>query len=917
MLRSVLALLLLLPLGLSFAVTYEEVQGESGARQIALLEQYLSENAGTDAGMALELINSIPPQTFLKTDPLQLQTIRVYQSKALLLQGNVDESLALLSNAFLFATEQKNDALMAKVLLYRSELYREQAQYDDALSDAKRLTLLLSDTPDGEQKARAMLNLAEVYFARLDYKKAFAQLLNAQEVYQNIEDGKGLAVVAGRIGAIYRSLGDFDNALENMLTSLEQIKKTSDKQKLAITYNNTAIIFKDLARYDEAIEMHINSLELKREINYERGMVYSYNNLGETSRLNGDIDAAKYYLAQAELLANKLNNRMLLGSTYLYLGRIKFGEGNYSGAREMLNEAMAIYRKRKSYSRIGEGLVELAKVTRILGDPQSAKTMLLEAIDAAQKAQKNVVLFDAYELLAETYNELGEFENAYQTLKTYQLERQKLFDLNSQRRIELLVVTNQVNEARRELKLSKQQAELTKSELNHKAAVRNWLFTVVVFVILSAWYFYNRSAQAKQLANETKARKALEEREQQLSLALWGSGDVLWDWDLTKGKILRRNNHALSSIPNEHQGASVYDFSEYLHRDDLAKLDDAINKVVLGEQDAFEVNYRVRSKTGDWFWVQDRGKAVERDGAGKAVRIVGTQHDINELKNHEKALEALNQELEQRVDVRTQELQQTVVQLKATQKSLIEAEKVAALSGVVSGLAHEINTPLGTAVTAVSLLNDQITKLLQQIEAESLRKQDLLSYLFEMNSSSELISRGVTRSATLVEKFKQVSVGTRSETLSECCIDEVIDAANYLASKYQHPAFSFEYKGQRGITFYSYRLALIQVVEALVINCFEHAFNEQDHAHLVIDFSEQETSFTLTIEDNGSGVEKEAKSKLFDPFFTTTRHKGSTGLGLNIVYSLVVHLFEGKISYFESSLGGAGFKLVLKKQRPD
>lgn len=107
MLRFVFVLLIIVPMGLSYAVTYEEVQQESGAKQLLLLEQYLAKNAATDASKSLALLNSISPQTLQQASPLQRHKIQLYQSKALLLEGNVDESLAQLNNSFDFAITQK------------------------------------------------------------------------------------------------------------------------------------------------------------------------------------------------------------------------------------------------------------------------------------------------------------------------------------------------------------------------------------------------------------------------------------------------------------------------------------------------------------------------------------------------------------------------------------------------------------------------------------------------------------------------------------------------------------------------------------------------------------------------------------------------------------------------------------------
>ncbi|PCK33073.1 tetratricopeptide repeat protein [Pseudoalteromonas piscicida] len=715
-----------------------------------------------------------------------------------------------------------------------------------------------------------------------------------------------------RIGSTFRAVGDFDNALHYRLQAVEGQLKYGSKRGQATVLNNTATIYKDLGRYDEAIEMHKRSLALKEELGYERGMVYSYNNLGETYRLSGDFKSAKLYLHKAQELATKLDNPMLLGATNLYLGRIALAESRYQDAERFLTDAMYTYRRRNSVTRLAEGLTEQANLAFAQEQYKKAETLYMEAIDYAQQSQKNVVLLNAYESLSQMYAELNNYKSAFEMQKRYQASRDSLFDANSQQRIEMLIVQNQIQETQRHLSFLKQQAQLTESKLKHKIANRNLMILGVLTLVALVGYFYSRRVHKRELALLSRSHAAIAEKEQKLSLALWASGDVLWSWDVKNKIISRENAGRLDALPEGQVDPSWEAYRSFVHEEDFDRLIAQLEAVKSNQEDAFEVSYRVKNKAGEWAWVQDKGKVVETDEVGAPKKVAGIQHDITILKQQEADLVVLNTELEMRVKQRTHDLVETLDKLKVTQQSLVEAEKMAALGALVAGLAHEINTPLGTAMTAITHLEAELAQLKDKIASQSLTKSNLQSGLDGITSGKDIVLKGVERAIGLVQQFKRVSVSGTETEVAKAPFGELVETAFRCAKSNNGEPDNIELCVNQDGEVATYLDPLMQVLELLLSNAIQHA---KPKTALIIHaaFHEYDTYFEVVIEDNGVGVEADIRNKIFEPFYTSMRHAGSVGLGLNIVFNLVVQLLGGEIHCEASQLGGAKFRFSIAK----
>ncbi|MBE9225097.1 AAA family ATPase [Phormidium sp. LEGE 05292] len=276
-----------------------------------------------------------------------------------------------------------------------------------------------------------------------------------------------------------------------------------------------------------------------------------------------------------------------------------------------------------------------------------------------------------------------------------------------------------------------------------------------------------------------------------------------------------------------------------------------------------------------------------------------------------KNLQEFNQNLEQLVSDRTQELSEALAHLKAAQSKLVEAEKMASLGGLVAGVAHEINTPIGVGVTVASALAEHSTEFGTTYKSGKMKRSDFEEFLEIATQSSNVLLINLNQAAALIQSFKQVAVDRSSEERRTFRIRSYLDEILLqLKAKLKTCRPSIKIKGNDNITIDSYPGAFSQVVTNLLMNSLIHAYDGDACGEIVFDWMQEGDRFIFEYSDDGKGIPKENLSKIFEPFFTTKRGNGGTGLGLHIVYNLVTQTLKGEILC--QSEAGAGTKFIIK-----
>ncbi|MBT3208425.1 MAG: hybrid sensor histidine kinase/response regulator [Bacteroidetes bacterium] len=252
--------------------------------------------------------------------------------------------------------------------------------------------------------------------------------------------------------------------------------------------------------------------------------------------------------------------------------------------------------------------------------------------------------------------------------------------------------------------------------------------------------------------------------------------------------------------------------------------------------------------------------------------------------------------------------------LKNAQKQLVESEKMASLGNLVAGVAHEINTPVGIGITAITTLEERNKQFEIDFQNQKIKRSGLESYIKFIKKTTKLILTNLQRTSDLVQSFKQVSVDQSNEQ------KRIFNLKNYLQDvilsvepSYDRKNISISLDCDDNIEIDSFPGSYAQIFTNFIINSLVHGFDKKNDGEILIKIEEQNNSLLITYKDNGTGISAGFMTKIFDPFFTTNKQSG-TGLGLHIVYNIVTQKLKGTIECESEPNKGVIFKMNLPKQ---
>ncbi|MCK5720561.1 MAG: PAS domain-containing sensor histidine kinase [Thiomargarita sp.] len=318
-------------------------------------------------------------------------------------------------------------------------------------------------------------------------------------------------------------------------------------------------------------------------------------------------------------------------------------------------------------------------------------------------------------------------------------------------------------------------------------------------------------------------------------------------------------------------------------------------------------------KTVQWEWTSASGTTFDlldtplknQDGTISKLELF---RDISDRKKIEYKLQKSHDDLAKR----TQELSIALEHLKTTQTQLVESEKMASLGGLVAGIAHEINTPIGIGVTAASTLADRTNETVILYDNKQLKGSALKAYFNMAQSSSNLVLNNLNRAAELIQSFKQVAVDQSNLDRRTFAVKQYIKTSLLnLKPHLKKTPHQITVNGDEQIEINSHPGSFSQIIANLVMNSVNHAYPTEKAGNILFELKLDSERLIIEYSDDGCGIPPESLDKIFEPFFTTARMKGGTGLGLHIVFNLVTQKLNGTIKVQSEVEAGTKFILNL------
>ncbi|WP_159879230.1 MULTISPECIES: HAMP domain-containing sensor histidine kinase [Aquitalea] len=330
--------------------------------------------------------------------------------------------------------------------------------------------------------------------------------------------------------------------------------------------------------------------------------------------------------------------------------------------------------------------------------------------------------------------------------------------------------------------------------------------------------------------------------------------------------------------------------------DPLKRLQEALNQAASSDD---AKSLRLEQQTQDEFGAVTHSfnRIVDRISADLAMRTSAEAQARQERDNAEQALRQLVQ----------------------TQQTLVETEKLASLGSLVAGVAHEINTPVGITLTTASHLATTTLHITEKLDNGGVKKSDFQAYLDTAKECCELILSNAERAANLIHSFKQVAVDQTSEQRRDFQLNDYLnEIVTSLKPRFKRSQTSISIDCEDDLLLDSYPGAVSQVVTNLLVNALVHGFDEKPGGSIHIHAERCSNSeIRLSVKDDGKGIPTENLNRVFDPFFTTRRGSGGSGLGLHIVYNIIRQRLGGTIEVHSEPGKGSTFTITMPCIAPE
>jgi len=315
-------------------------------------------------------------------------------------------------------------------------------------------------------------------------------------------------------------------------------------------------------------------------------------------------------------------------------------------------------------------------------------------------------------------------------------------------------------------------------------------------------------------------------------------------------------------------------------------------------------------------WFQEREKAVLQQHSDSLEAVV--QKRTNDLERANNSLKEINLHLEDKVSKRTEQIKQEYQLRQKQEKFLLEEQQVASLGRMVSGVAHEINTPIGNAVTGISYIKHSIGEIEDEFKNKKLTESTMARFIGDAQDITKSLELSLKNAANLIKSFKSVAVEQTHEHLQTFILKEYLEnTLRSMHNQLKKSNLEVNINCDNLMQIKSYPGYYSQIITNLVNNSLMHGFENGETGNIDIRIIKAHERLKITYKDTGKGITSENLKRIFDPFFSSKRGKGGTGQGLYIIARIIQTKLNGSIECFSEQNKGVCFEIDLQADFED
>ncbi len=709
--------------------------------------------------------------------------------------------------------------------------------------------------------------LGYIYNRRGNHPRALDHYRKLLDIHESTGNKTGLADCYSSIGWTLGNQGDHAQALEYHNNALETLVELGDSGRIASVFNYIGILYNELSDYPQAIGYFQKSLKIRQSLGDSSAIADCLNNIGLIYEYQGDYPRALDMYFETRSYREKMGDKSRLGLCFHNIGNVYYKMDDTARALNYYQQSLAIRtelgeRGSMAGSYIGLGNVNLdkAEYTKALENYHNALEISREFGDKI-----NIVIC----LMNIAQVKLMQ-ENYPVSLETYQ---------------EALELAEEIGNVRRTALINAQIGYIYKESKDYNKAIFHAL-------------------KGYELGSSAGVIDAMRDAAEYLaaSYAAIGSYRKAYDYYIlfkTMSDSLLNEENIRTITAKENQ----YQFEKEKQAAELENL----KREELHEAEVKKQQILRNAFIGAFVLMIIIATLILRSYRQKQKANIALQEKNTYISQQKEEIEQQKEELK----TTNEELQSTLDNLKHTQVQLIQSEKLASLGGLVAGVAHEINTPVGIGVTAVSSLMEDTQKMADLYKKEQINRKDFKEFLQTTNNSAKLIQKNLERTAQLVQSFKQVSTDQSTEEQRQFLFKAYTeDVIRSLYPKFKNRNIEINIDCDEKLKINSFPGIFAQVFTNLVLNSITHGFRDDRKGEIDIIAKEENSNLGIEYKDNGAGIPENILPKIFDPFFTTDQSQG-TGLGLNIVYNLITQKLNGIIECESEIEKGVKFNIII------